>query len=160
MHFNIWWKKVVHHYEPDVLLVALVAEHSKKLRQGGARILLQVHVVTGQQLLEEFSFFQTDSFQDELIIIRQIKYRSRCPWVSQLSQGFITNRNLRRKSCWNEIDWPIYEERKYPPNYSLCSEVSLNETFSKVFLTITQIAYTMQINLTIHIAVIFFEKVA
>ena len=69
MHFHVGRKQVVHHHKPDVLLVALVAEHSKKLWQGCARVLLQVHVVTWEQLLEELCFFQAYSFQDELIVI-------------------------------------------------------------------------------------------
>ena len=73
MHFNTRGQQVVHDDQSDVLLVALVAEHPEELGQSCARILLEVHVVAGQQLLEELRLLHADRLQDELVVIRQVK---------------------------------------------------------------------------------------
>ena len=73
MHFNTRGQQVVHDDQSDVLLVALVAEHPEELGQSCARVLLEVHVVAGQQLLEELRLLHADRLQDELVVIRQVK---------------------------------------------------------------------------------------
>ena len=93
MHSNTRGKQIVHDDQSDVLLVALIAEHGEELGQGGAGVLLQVHVVAGQQLLQELGLLHADGLQDELIVIGQVKYGPRGSWVGQLSHGFIADRH-------------------------------------------------------------------
>ena len=73
MHFNTRREEVVHDDQPDVLLVALVAEHPEELGESCAWILLEVHVVTREELLEELRLLHADCLQDELVVIRQVK---------------------------------------------------------------------------------------
>ena len=52
----------------------LVAEHAEEFGESCAGILLEVHVVAGQQFLQELRLLHADGLQDELVVVGQVKY--------------------------------------------------------------------------------------
>ena len=60
VHLDVGRQQVVHHGESDVLLIVHVHVHSEKLGQQGVRILIEVHVVPWQQLLQELRLLVHD----------------------------------------------------------------------------------------------------
>ena len=88
MHFYTRREKIVHDYQSDVLLITLITEHSEEFWQRCIFVLLKIHVVTRHELLQELSLFHTDSLQDKLIVLGQIKNGSGRPRVGQLSHWF------------------------------------------------------------------------
>ena len=81
MHLYGSGQKIVHDDQPNVLLVALIAEHAEEFGESRAGILLQVHVVTGQEFLQELRLLHAHCLQDELIVLGQVENRSRGPRV-------------------------------------------------------------------------------
>ena len=83
MHLDVGGQQVVHDGEPDVLLVALVDVHAEELGQQRVRVLVQVHVVAGQQLLQELGLLVLHRLQDELVVVCQVEDAPRRPRVAQ-----------------------------------------------------------------------------
>lgn len=67
-------EQVVHDDQPDVLGVAVVAVEAEELGQQGARVLHDVHVVGGQQLLQKFRLLVGDRFDDEVVVVGHVEY--------------------------------------------------------------------------------------
>lgn len=78
-------KQVVHDDQADVLGIAVVAVEAEKLRQQGSRILHDVHIVAGQQLLQKFRLLVGDSLDDELVVVGHVKYRAASTGVRELT---------------------------------------------------------------------------
>ena len=83
VHFDFRWQQVVHDCESDVLLIALVGEHPEKLWQQCVRVLVEVHVVAGQELLEKLRLLVLHRLQDELVVVCQVEDAPRRPRVAQ-----------------------------------------------------------------------------
>ena len=88
MHFDGGRKQIIHNNETNVFLVALVAKHPEELWQKCMRVLVQVHVVSGQKLLQKLRFLALHRLDDELVIVRQEEEASGSTRICQLSQGF------------------------------------------------------------------------
>ena len=70
-------QQIVHRYQPHIFAVALIAVEAEELWQERSGVLVKVHVVTRQKLLQEFAFFMLHCLDDELIVIGQIEDGSR-----------------------------------------------------------------------------------
>ena len=68
MHSKAWWQQVVHDDQADVFGVAAVAVEPEKLGQKRSRILLQVQVISGQQLLKKIGFLVLHRLADEVVV--------------------------------------------------------------------------------------------
>ena len=97
MHFNIGGEEIVHDCESDVLLVALVAIHPEELGQEGVRVLVQVHVVPGQELLQELGLFVLDGLQDKLVVVSKVEDTARGTGIAEFAHWLIAYRHLEWK---------------------------------------------------------------
>lgn len=95
MHLNVGRQEIIHDDDTDVLLVALVHVHPKELWEQCMRILVQVHVVAGQELLQELGLLVLDSLQDEFVVVRQVEDGAGRSGIAQLNHGLAAYRHQK-----------------------------------------------------------------
>lgn len=82
-------EQVVHDDEADVFRIAVVAVEAEKLWQQGSRVLHDVHVVAGQQLLQKFRLLVGDRLDDELVVVGHVEYGPAGTGVREFTQGSV-----------------------------------------------------------------------
>lgn len=87
MHAHGAGQQVVHHHDPDVLAPGLHAVQPVELGQQGAGVLVQVHVVSRQELLQELGLLVLHGFDDELVVAGHVEERAAGARVGELDQG-------------------------------------------------------------------------
>ena len=102
MHLNIGRQEIVHYSDSNVFLIALIRVHPEKLRQQSVWILVQIHIVTGQEFLQKLGFFMLKKKKFEVKINL---FSNFCCNVSE-SQLFFSNLN-----CSDVLDLKNLQEQ-------------------------------------------------
>lgn len=135
MHGDYPGKKIVHHYNADVLAACLDAVQSVELGQQGPLVLVYVlegrkafinklgsiqvsilsfhtyHEVSRQKLLKKLSLFVLNGLDDELVVARNIEDGAACSGVRQLDQRLIAQRVLQdREKHFNLSSRKIWKQ--------------------------------------------------
>ena len=84
VHFEAAGEQVVHYDNSHVLGVAAITIEPEELGKQRSRVLLQVHVVAGQQLLQEVGLLVLNCLEDEHVVLGDVEDGSRGSGVAQL----------------------------------------------------------------------------
>ena len=108
MHSKAGRQEVVHDDETNVFGVAAVAVEPEKLGKKSSRVLLQVQVISGQQLLKEIGLLVLHRLTDEVVVAGDVEDRPGHTGVGQLDH------RLRAERREKEIGFDFEEVPEKP----------------------------------------------
>jgi len=93
MHCDMTWQQIIHDNQANIFPSKLVAIKPEELRKQGAGILVEIHVIAGQEFLEEFALLVLHRFNDKLVVVCEIEDGAAGPGVRQFPQRRRTHRH-------------------------------------------------------------------